>query len=345
MQKGPIDHNQFYSEPTQEHLIIHNQAAYEQKYNPFQAQAGAHIPVQNYNNHLDQPLNPETLLLANHTMAHQYPNFQHGNDYLPKNKEVSNDLTTQQKITPIMPSNQAPAPHGHHEEQIENVETFTFSNKSVRLGFIKKVYLILSTQLLITFLVVLASFLSDPFRDFLTRTSWLLIVAAVLTFVIIIVLGCFPSVSRNVPINYILLFVFTLGEAYIVAYVCSRSDPATVLLAAGLTLGITIALTLYATFTKSDFTFLGGFLFVCLIALLIGGIAAYFFRNKWLNLVLAVFGAIIFGIYIIFDTQLIIGNKGLKFKIDDYVFAAINLYMDIIMLFLYILRIVGGAKN
>ena len=51
------------------------------------------------------------------------------------------------------------------------------------------------------------------------------------------------------------------------------------------------------------------------------------------------FGAIIFSFYIIYDTQLIIGgeHKKYQFDVDDYVFATITLYLDIINLFLYIL--------
>lgn len=44
------------------------------------------------------------------------------------------------------------------------------------------------------------------------------------------------------------------------------------------------------------------------------------------------------------DTQLIIGGKHAKFQfsVDDYVFAALNLYLDIINLFLFILQIINN---
>jgi FtsH-binding integral membrane protein len=56
-------------------------------------------------------------------------------------------------------------------------------------------------------------------------------------------------------------------------------------------------------------------------------------------------GAVMMGIYIIYDTQLIVGEKSEKFSIDDYVFAAVCLYIDIVRLFLYILRILAAAKK
>jgi hypothetical protein len=42
---------------------------------------------------------------------------------------------------------------------------------------------------------------------------------------------------------------------------------------------------------------------------------------------------------------LIIGEKGVKFKEDDYILAAINIYLDVIMLFLKILSIFGKEDN
>jgi FtsH-binding integral membrane protein len=50
------------------------------------------------------------------------------------------------------------------------------------------------------------------------------------------------------------------------------------------------------------------------------------------------------GIYIIYDTQLIVGNKQNKYSIDDYIFAAMALYIDIVRLFLYLIRIMASKK-
>lgn len=45
------------------------------------------------------------------------------------------------------------------------------------------------------------------------------------------------------------------------------------------------------------------------------------------------------------DTQMILGNKQLALSPEEYVFAALNLYTDIINIFLYILAIIGRAKE
>ena len=47
-----------------------------------------------------------------------------------------------------------------------------------------------------------------------------------------------------------------------------------------------------------------------------------------------------------FDTQLMIGGQH-KYSIspEEYIFAALNLYLDIINLFLFILSIIGQSRN
>lgn len=56
--------------------------------------------------------------------------------------------------------------------------------------------------------------------------------------------------------------------------------------------------------------------------------------------------ALLFSFYIVYDTQLICGGKHSRhrFAVDEYCFAALNLYMDIINLFLHLLRIMGDRR-
>ena len=57
-------------------------------------------------------------------------------------------------------------------------------------------------------------------------------------------------------------------------------------------------------------------------------------------------GALVFSLYIIYDTQLMLGGKH-KYSLspEEYIFAALNLYLDVTQLFMYILMIVGGARS
>ena len=50
----------------------------------------------------------------------------------------------------------------------------------------------------------------------------------------------------------------------------------------------------------------------------------------WVNIMYCCFGVILFGLYLVFDTQLIMGGKKYEFDYDDYIWGALMLYIDII---------------
>ena len=214
-----------------------------------------------------------------------------------------------------------------------------------RMGFIRKVYGILSAQLVLTFGFILlgtipavnSALFSNP-----GTTMTFFCIALVLSFVTLIPLACVRSIGRSVPINYILLFAFTLCESYMLMLCCAKYNAEVVIAAAALTAGVTVALTIYAFTTKTDFTWLGGMLFAGICILIVTGLLYYIIRpTEVLYLLYCAAGVFIYSIYLIYDTQLISGKFGNAFEIDDYVIAAVNVYLDIINIFLYILSILG----
>lgn len=95
-------------------------------------------------------------------------------------------------------------------------------------------------------------------------------------------------------------------------------------------------------FTKTDFTGAGPYLLVFSLVLCCFGISLIFWKNSVAQLVYACLGALLFSIYLIYDTQLILGKGEYSYSLDDAYLAAIQLYLDIINLFLFILRILGS---
>uniref|UniRef100_A0A4W5JSL4 Uncharacterized protein n=1 Tax=Hucho hucho TaxID=62062 RepID=A0A4W5JSL4_9TELE len=87
------------------------------------------------------------------------------------------------------------------------------------------------------------------------------------------------------------------------------------------------------------------FLFVCLIVLLLFSILCIFIRHRILHIVYASLGALLFTCFLAVDTQLLLGNKKLALSPEEYIFAALNLYTDIINIFLYVLAIVGRSRE
>lgn len=111
---------------------------------------------------------------------------------------------------------------------------------------------------------------------------------------------------------------------------------------------IVAALTLFSFQTKFDFTAHGGILFVAAIVLFVFGILATFLRNSYpiVHLVYACIGALIFSVYLVYDTQLMMGgNHKCSISPEEYIFAALNIYMDIINIFIYMLSILSYARG
>jgi FtsH-binding integral membrane protein len=147
---------------------------------------------------------------------------------------------------------------------------------------------------------------------------------------------------KSYPTNLLFLSGFTALEAYAISVVVSFYDSRIVLQALILTFGIFVALTLFACQTKYDFTSWMPYLFGALWVLVLAGFVGIFFPyNSTTELVYGIGGALIFSGYILVDTQLVMRH----YHVEEEIAAAISLYLDVINLFLSILRILNSQQN
>lgn len=168
------------------------------------------------------------------------------------------------------------------------------------------------------------------------------------SFVLMISLVCCLDNARVYPRNMILLSLFTVAQGTMLGVMCAFYDASSIIMAAGMTAIVVLTLTAFARWTTIDFTGMGIYLYVCLIVFVLTGIIASVFVTtlkgfQTLQLLYAAGGVLLFSCYLVYDTQLIVGGKHAKyqFSVDDYVFAALNLYLDIINLFIYILQLLN----
>lgn len=217
----------------------------------------------------------------------------------------------------------------------------------LRRGFVRKVYAILATQLLLT--TVIAAPLQTASSLWMRQNAWLMWVALAMTTATICFISCCQGLARQYPTNYMLLFAFTAFEGVLVGFVCAQYTWQSVLLATGITVFIFLGMTAYAWNTETDFTGAGPYLFAALLVLVAFGLAIVVLAAcgvgiSWLLVAYDAIGVLIFTLYIVFDTQLMLGDWGghsQQFSVDDYVFAALSLYLDIINLFLHLLRLLN----
>ncbi|XP_065305671.1 protein lifeguard 4-like [Dermacentor albipictus] len=212
------------------------------------------------------------------------------------------------------------------------------ANVYVRLGFLRKVYGILSIQLLATTVIAAFGMFTPAVKLYISQNHWMVGGAFFMSMALLLAL---MVKRRETPTNYFLLMGFTLVQAFTVAVVVSFYDQMAVLQAFLLTLGVTGGLTLYTFQSKRDFSTWGAGLYAFLMVLLMGSLLQFFLTSSHLEFVLSLGGAVLFSFFIIFDTHMLMH----RVSPEEYILATIELYLDIINLFLHILRIIGESRR
>lgn len=208
----------------------------------------------------------------------------------------------------------------------------------IRLGFLRKVYSLLTMQLLATVTVILLFTFVPHIKEFVHRNDWLVLVSLFATLGLLIGL----HVKRlDHPVNLYLLAGFTMVQAFTLGIVVTFYEQMVVLQAIFLTFIVVAGLTAFTFQSKRDFSMMGSGLFAALLILIGVSIIQLFFNNSLLELVISFAGAIVFSLFIIFDTHMIMQ----KVSAEEYILATITLYMDILNLFVYILRILEALNR
>lgn len=143
-------------------------------------------------------------------------------------------------------------------------------------------------------------------------------------------------------IGFVLLFTVVAG-VYIspILYVYGRAQPGLITQAATLTIGAFGILTAYAFISRRDFSAWGSFFMVGLWVLIGTMLLNLYFRNPAMELWLAGITVLVFSGLLVFDTWRIRNVYGP----DEYVAAAVQIYLDLLNLFLGLLRVLGGRRG
>eukprot|EP01038_Epipyxis_sp_PR26KG_P008480 gene8480-11463_t len=225
-----------------------------------------------------------------------------------------------------------------------------FSTRDSRLGFIRKVYSIfiaqMSTTAVITYFMMNFPNLTNIFHQNIQIFS---IGSFVLSTLIVSLLVSTPNLRYTTPTNFILLGIHTILQSILVGSFASVYNPTSVYVGALHTLIALSSITLYSfqPNPKYDLTTFGYVLFTSLMTLLGGAILSIFVHIPLLNNLVSIGFAVVFALYILHDTQKIIGGTHIKnkFSSKEYILAALNLYQDTINFFIQILTILGEKKE
>jgi FtsH-binding integral membrane protein len=151
---------------------------------------------------------------------------------------------------------------------------------------------------------------------------------------------------RSFPKNIILTLIFTFIEGIWIApflFMAERGTPGIVGQAGLLTLSTFGVLSLYAVMSKRDFSAWGSFFIVGLWVLIATSLINMFVGSALASLWIAAGTVLVFSGLLVFDTWRIVRSG--QYGPDDYVPAAVNIYLDLLNLFLAILSLLGGRRR
>ncbi|XP_063997781.1 protein lifeguard 2 [Pogoniulus pusillus] len=231
----------------------------------------------------------------------------------------------------------------------EMLTTFGWDDSNLRRVFIRKVYAILGVQLLLTAGIVAFFTFCEPVKGYIqSHSAWYWASYAVF-FVTYLILACCSGARRYFPWNMILLSIFTLSMAYLTGMLASYYNTRSVLLCLGITALVCLSVTIFSFHSKFDFTSCQGLLFVLLLLLFFGGILLAvllpFHYVPWLHAIYALLGAIIFTMFLALDTQMLLGSSRCALSPEEYIFGALNIYLDIIYIFSFLLQLFGSSQE
>lgn len=150
--------------------------------------------------------------------------------------------------------------------------------------------------------------------------------------------------KTDFPFNIGLVLLFNLMIGVIISpalYLYGRTQPGLIGQAAVLTIGAFGILTIYAFVSRRDFSAWGSFLMVGLWVLIGTSLLSLLFQNSAVQLWLASVTVLLFSGLLVFDTWRLRNFYGP----DEYVGAAVQIYLDLLNIFMAVLRVLGNRRN
>ena len=230
------------------------------------------------------------------------------------------------------------------ENEQRYFEMTASSNKLLRSSFL---YMILG--LLVTFLVpVYMIFFNNNLINFVIRGYYAILIAEV-----ILVMVLSARIEKISPMSVkILFFVYSILNGLVFSMIGLAVGDIFLI---GYTLAITIVmfglLAIYGYTTKEDLSNYGGYLKTSLLTLLIVSILNIFLKAPMLYWIVSIGGVVVFSALTVYDVNKI---KQLAYRISDGdpemveklgIIGALELYLDFINIFLYLLRIFSKRRN
>jgi FtsH-binding integral membrane protein len=152
---------------------------------------------------------------------------------------------------------------------------------------------------------------------------------------------------KSTAIGYSLMYVFMVVSGatlqFSLSYYIASMGTSVVIQTVAVAVLVYAGLAIYATYSKEDFRFLGGFLFASLIGLIVMGLMQFIFPfGGMMETIYAGFGLLIFIGYTLYDFSRM-SKEGFEDK--DIPLMIVNIYLDLVNIILFALRFVKSLLD
>lgn len=237
-----------------------------------------------------------------------------------------------------------PQRYGYQSQPVHNAYAEV---QSIATGAMKRVYLKMTLGLVVTALVAMWCFSSPAFWQFLSMNSWA--IWGLFIGELILVFAISAGINKmSTPMGSLLFYLFAAINGAALSPIFIVYTQTSIAKTFFITAGTFGAMSVYGYFTNKDLTRWGSILFMALIGLIIVSVVNIFLKSSGLEWIISAAGVLIFVGLTAWDTQKI--KQMAEFTPASEVgrlatIGALNLYLDFINLFLYLLRFFGNSRD
>lgn len=235
----------------------------------------------------------------------------------------------------------------NYNYRFDNYQGGGMSLSTTVSAVMKRVYLKMTLALIVTALTSYMAAASEGYMTFLAGHSWFMWVLIIAWFGIGIGLsGAINKISSGVAT--LMFYAFSVINGLMLCTIFYAYSPAAIAKTFFITAATFGAMTIYGYLTSNDLSKFGNYLFYALIGLVIASVVNIFMRSSGLDWIISIAGVIIFVGLTAWDTQQVkqmamVTPEGMTSRLATI--GALNLYLDFVNLFLFLLRIFGGNRD
>ena len=213
-----------------------------------------------------------------------------------------------------------------------NLQNYNKDSKTRKIEnkFLFKIYLHFFGQIIFILLMALFGFKNRTLNSILSNNKILFIIFIIIIFILLIYPLKYEQILKNPPYNYIYLTLFTISISYVICKILISFNSNLIEAGAILFIIQLLYLIIDSYISKNDkLDLVNSSAFMGLCLLFIGSILYFIKKVNFLNLIFIICIILLFGIYLIYDMNLILLNTRRNFEENDYILATIYLYIDI----------------